>query len=236
MPKTEQCILCGEPFTEKNPAMSLHNWIRAMVGRDGLAHYTCIARAANDAAYCRGLAPWDIGGPHPALVRLVESRNLALGRVFEPGPGLGDNAIFLATRGFDVTAVDISSEAIAQLQMRADQIGVKLRLIIADVIYELHDKEIDYEYVFERSFLQTLDPSIRPAYVKRIESLLKPGGTYIAIIRGPRNPEPISQPYAFTKTMLLDLLSDSFRRIQITPTISGYSDSRLDYWLVKAEI
>lgn len=63
--------------------------------------------------------PWDIGAPQPIVVTW-EGAGRFRGRVLDAGCGTGDNAVFLASRGFQVTAVDIAPTAIETARSRGD--------------------------------------------------------------------------------------------------------------------
>jgi 2-polyprenyl-3-methyl-5-hydroxy-6-metoxy-1,4-benzoquinol methylase len=56
-------------------------------------------------------APWDIGRPQPAFVRLAEQGLLA-GRVLDSGCGTGEQTLLAAAHGADATGVDGSGLAI----------------------------------------------------------------------------------------------------------------------------
>ena len=204
-----------------------------MLERNGMAHYPCMARMANNAAFSKGDIPWDLSQPHPALVNLVETKRIVPGKVFEPGPGLGHDAVYLASNGFRVTALDISERAVSMLRKRAKKLGLDVDLIVGDV---LRDSPTDgeFDYIFERSVLQTLPRSQRSHYVLCLTEILKPKGEYIGIIRGPRTPMPESQPYAFTRNMIEQLLSTRFKKIEITRVPSGFNNSQSEYFLVIA--
>lgn len=58
-----------------------------------------------DAWYRFGSPPW-VGATRTELVELVEDGTLRPGRAIDLGCGVGDNAIFLARHGFEVTAID----------------------------------------------------------------------------------------------------------------------------------
>ena len=68
--------------------------------------------------YRFGTPPW-VGQARPELVELVESGELLPGRAIDLGCGEGDNAIFLAQHGFQVTAVDFSPAAIDKAKAKA---------------------------------------------------------------------------------------------------------------------
>ena len=204
-----------------------------MLEQDGMAHHPCMARMANDVAFSKGDIPWDISQPHPALVNLVETKRIVPGRVFEPGPGLGHDAVYLASNGFKVTALDISKRAVSTLRKRVEKLGLDVDLIVGDVLRD-SPTEREFDYIFERSVLQTLPPSQRAHYILCLTEILKPTGEYIGIIRGPREPIPESQPYAFTRNMIEQLLSAHFRDIEITRVPSGFNNSQSEYFLVIA--
>jgi SAM-dependent methyltransferase len=51
-----------------------------------------------DASYLHGQAPWDIGAPQRAVVRLVDERAFA-GAVLDAGCGTGENAFHIPAAG-----------------------------------------------------------------------------------------------------------------------------------------
>ena len=63
--------------------------------------------------------PWDIGAPQPIVVEWERAGRFR-GHVLDAGCGTGDNAVFLASRGFRVTAVDIAPTAIETARGRGD--------------------------------------------------------------------------------------------------------------------
>jgi SAM-dependent methyltransferase len=74
-----------------------------------------------NARYVSGDVPWDSGHPSTELRRVVEETDeLPRGRLLELGCGTGTNAVYLAQNGFQVTAVDGSSEAIARANARLE--------------------------------------------------------------------------------------------------------------------
>ncbi|TFG12987.1 class I SAM-dependent methyltransferase [Candidatus Thorarchaeota archaeon] len=230
------CEICGQPIKADDTRVKTSGWLRSMIGDGGTAHYSCAARIANDRAYLSGDPPWDIGRYHPELARLVESGQLSTGQIIIPGVGLGQNAIYLARHGFEVVAVDISQEAIRKLNHRANSADVKIHTIIADFIIDEKKIEGSYDYVFERSFLQTLPSTLRRKYFQRVANILRPNGMYIGFIRGPRHPPATSQPYSFEKEEIVDLIERDFSRHEISKTISGQGNGIPNYWLVKAYV
>jgi tellurite methyltransferase len=63
--------------------------------------------------------------------------------VLDLGCGEGRNALFLAGRGFEVTAVDISEQGISKLCSLACQRGLTVRAEVADMRSYQLDREFD---------------------------------------------------------------------------------------------
>ena len=70
--------------------------------------------------------PWDIHQAQPRLMELEALGGIS-GEVLDIGCGLGDNAIFLASRGHSVTALDGSAAAIEQARRRAAEARAESR-------------------------------------------------------------------------------------------------------------
>ena len=70
------------------------------------------ARKMFQDSYLRADAPWDIGKPDFNLMRFVREDGIEKCKTLEIGCGTGDNALWLADRGFDVIAIDFANEAI----------------------------------------------------------------------------------------------------------------------------
>jgi len=71
-----------------------------------------------DASYESGPAPWDIGQPQPAIVRLGSEGGFA-GAVLDAGCGTGENALYIASLGLPVLGVDVARNALAIARNKA---------------------------------------------------------------------------------------------------------------------
>jgi SAM-dependent methyltransferase len=98
------------------------------------------------------------------------------------GCGTGTNAVLLATRGFEVTAVDISPTAVELARERAAQAGVAVRFLSADVL-QLPDLGEPFPFVLDRGTYHTLRDisSARSGYLRILEHVTAAGGQYLAI-------------------------------------------------------
>jgi SAM-dependent methyltransferase len=85
--------------------------------------------------------------------------------------GLGRHALWLASRGWQVTVVDVSDVAIGKLRQAAVELNVNVDLFAGDAAeYKLEPAQFDLIVLFYH-----LDRSLFP----RIVSALKPGGLLI---------------------------------------------------------
>ena len=82
--------------------------------------------------YQAGRAGWDLGGPTPALHRLLESGEIKPGRLIVLGAGRGHDARDFARHGFKVTAVDFAAEAVAAMQGLSDP-EAPINILQADI-------------------------------------------------------------------------------------------------------
>ena len=72
------------------------------------------------------VSPWDIGRPQPAFVELVRIGELNRGNTLDVGCGTGENALYLAEKGFSVTGVDLTNRAIAAARAKAAERKLKV--------------------------------------------------------------------------------------------------------------
>ncbi|MFQ5860002.1 MAG: class I SAM-dependent methyltransferase [Dehalococcoidia bacterium] len=135
-----------------------------------------------------GRAPWDMDGPRPEIVRRVESGKLAPCRAIDLGCGTGDNVIYLAQQGFDVTGVDISSRAIGKARCKAGEARLSPAFLVADVT-DLHQVQGPFGLVVDNGCLHSLlGKGRRQAYVRTLIRLTQPGSWYFlrCFVRGAR--------------------------------------------------
>lgn len=137
----------------------------------------------------------------PNRFLLAEACDLQPGMALDLACGLGRNAIWLAERGWAVTAVDFSEVAVAEAERRAAEHGVELELVRADVVaYEPAHEAYDLVLVF---YLQ-LPPAELRTVLARAARAVRGGGTFLLVghdllnleagVGGPDNPVVLYTP------------------------------------------
>jgi SAM-dependent methyltransferase len=148
-----------------------------------------------DASYRDGPAPWDVGRPQPAIVRLASERGFA-GVVLDAGCGTGENALHLASLGLSVLGVDVAETALAIARAKAEDRGLEVEFAAADAL-ALARLERTFQTVLDCGLFHTFDGDERPGYVTSLASVTLPDGTLYVLCfsdEGPdAGPHPVSQ-------------------------------------------
>src|SRR5579872_4026118 len=129
--------------------------------------------------------PWADLKPNPNLVDWCEREAVrGEGRTaLVVGCGLGDDAEFLAARGFQVTAFDIAPSAISWCQRRYPASSV--RYLAIDLLNPPAAWTHNFDFVFEAYTLQVLQSAaLRSRAMERLSMFPSLGGTLLVICRG----------------------------------------------------
>ncbi len=139
-----------------------------------------------DRLYAEGLAgdisvPWDREDPNPELAEWAESGAIdgAGRRAVVVGCGLGADAEYLASRGFEVSAFDISPSAIEEARRRHPDSPVDYR--VADILAPPADWKGAFDLVAEVFTLQALPEPPRDQAADAIVDLVAPGGSLVVV-------------------------------------------------------
>ena len=119
-------------------------------------------------------APWDIGRPQPAFLRLAEQGLLA-GRVLDSGCGTGEHTLLAAAHGADATGVDVSGLAIRRARDKAAERGLVARFEVGDAL-RLADLGLTFDVIIDSGVFHVFDDEDRVRYVASLASVLWPGG------------------------------------------------------------
>jgi len=125
--------------------------------------------------------PWNSETPPEALVELVESGRVKPGKAIDLGCGAGNYAIYLAGRGFEVTGIDNSPTAIRIARENANQKGVTVNFLVADVLGNLDEVKENFDFAYDWELLHHIFPEKRKKYVENVRRILNPGGKYFSV-------------------------------------------------------
>ncbi len=121
-----------------------------------------------------GQAPWDIGGPQPEIVRLAEEGAIQ-GAVLDVGCGTGENALYLAERGFDVRGIDFIPKAIELARAKAVERGLGVHFQVGDAL-QLEVLGRTFDTVIDCGLFHTFSDEERPVFVTGLARVVRPGG------------------------------------------------------------
>jgi len=137
--------------------------------------------------YLVGLTPWDneeVPGP---LSALADELSGASGQALDLGCGTGRDAVYLASRGWTVTAVDGVPRAIERGRRRAQNAGVEVSWVLGDVT-RLQSSGIGegHQLVLDRGCFHGLSEGGRQRYANGVTSAAAPNAQLLLYAFQPR--------------------------------------------------
>jgi SAM-dependent methyltransferase len=145
-----------------------------------------------DASYHDGPAPWDIGGPQPAVARLAAA-GAFVGPVLDAGCGTGDNALCIAERGVPVLGFDVAETALGLARDKARALDRPAEFVLADAL-RLETLGRRFRTVLDCGLFHTFDEHERPDYVASLRSVTEPDSTLYVLCFSDDGPDPGPHP------------------------------------------
>jgi SAM-dependent methyltransferase len=164
--------------------------------------------------------PWADRIPNPNLTEWLDREAITgNGRsVLVVGCGLGDDAEYLAARGFAVTAFDIAPSAIDWCRRRFPNSPVEYQ--VANLLEPPETWNNAFDFVVEAYTLQVLPPSARQQAIMRLARFPRSAGTLLVICRAREPEDPEGQmPWPLLRSELTALDGLGLQPIQFE-----------DYW------
>lgn len=188
-----------------------------------------------DASYLDGPAPWDVGRPQPAVLRLAGEGAFA-GAVLDAGCGTGENALHVASLGLPVLGVDVAETALSIAREKAAGRGLDVDFVVADALHLDRLGQV-FDTVLDCGLFHMLDRDERRDYVAGLASVTSRGGSLYVLCFGDVGPDtgphPVSQEElraAFTPSGGWSVASVSPDRLQ-----ARFAPQGVPAWLAKID-
>jgi 2-polyprenyl-3-methyl-5-hydroxy-6-metoxy-1,4-benzoquinol methylase len=127
----------------------------------------------------RGRPPWDIGRAQPAVERLAQAGEI-VGPVLDVGCGTGENALYLAARGYEVVGIDAVEPAVHAARRKAARRRVVARFAVHDAL-DLAGLGCRFATVIDSGLFHSLSLDERPRFLSSLAAALRPGGRYFML-------------------------------------------------------
>lgn len=132
--------------------------------------------------YQTGQTPWELNRVDSNLVTMISQAGIKPCKVLDIGCGTGDNAIWMAQNGFEVTGCDGSELAIARAIEKSAIAGVECIFYQADFLLKKSMAPM-YSLLFDRGCYHCFsEDDQRHQFVKNCHSFLKPDGLWISLM------------------------------------------------------
>lgn len=167
------------------------------------------------------IIPWDIKTVDANLKDLIQEFNFNAGNLLEIGCGTGYDSNYLQKKGFEVTAIDISDEAI----QIAKQINNQVTFVVDNFFTYQPSKAFDY--IYDRGFLHNYKNNLLEIFNK-LDQFTSKTGKLIIITGNPNQPliETCMPPPIFLGE--IEHYSSSWFKVIYTKEITFQVDSNYE--------
>ncbi len=119
--------------------------------------------------------PFDQEQPYEWIVAL-ETEGKIRGKVLDLGCGAGHNAIYLASKGYDITGIDLSRTAVERAREKASSRGIAAKFVQASICEPLV-YEGQFETVIDIGCFHSLLDEDHAKYAANLHRACAPGAT-----------------------------------------------------------
>jgi cyclopropane fatty-acyl-phospholipid synthase-like methyltransferase len=127
----------------------------------------------------RGNPPWDIGRVQSEFVKLEKGGKIK-SPVLDAGCGTGDNALYLAGLGYNMTGIDTARRAIKKARMKVHEQNLHVEFRLHDAL-KFENLEFEFNTVIDSGLFHTFSDNDRLLFVKSLSRILQPQGYYLML-------------------------------------------------------
>ncbi len=180
--------------------------------------------------------PWHEADPPKLLIEALDKRSTP-GRALDIGCGSGTYSIYMAERGYQVTAIDFMPQAIAMLSKRIADTDLAIEAVQADI--GKWTATAPFEVILDVGCLHTPGTISLDSYKNRLLDWLAPGGDFILLHFGRRSwwdRWPIGPSRVYADTLFqqfapeLELVEDASEKRSNMPLFMGRAALIGEYW------
>ena len=132
--------------------------------------------------------PWNIETPPDILQNIVKTEKIKPCKVIELGCGTGNYVIYLSSKDFDATGVDISKTAIEIAINSASKKGINCNFISSDVLGDMAEVQDTFDFAYDWELLHHIFSQDREKYINNVHRLLNPG-MYLSVCFSEKSPQ-----------------------------------------------
>ena len=158
-------------------------------------------------------APWDIPNPQPAF---VEAAAQITGSILDAGCGTGENALFLAKLGQQVTGIDFLEEPIKRAKHKAAERGLPANFLVMDALALKRIPQV-FDNVIDCGLFHVFNDAHRKQYVEGLAGAVRQNGKLFLMCFSDEEPGTVG-PRRVSKTEIHAAFADGWKIESITPT------------------
>ena len=145
------------------------------------------------------------------VIALARKNDWRKPRLLDLGCGEGQNAVYLAQNGFDVTGIDLSETGLAKAERLAAEAGVEVAFACADLIDYTIDRPFDI--IFSSGAMQYIPPADRALRFRQLKEAVGEKGYHVMSVLVnkpflPEAPDAEEDIQLFTSGELMSYYSD----------------------------
>jgi SAM-dependent methyltransferase len=152
-------------------------------------------------AYSIGFTPWERMNSLPIYAQLTalfdreeNERKQPFGKALDLGCGNGFSAVKLATRGWEVTGIDLVAKALRTARKRARETGAQVRLVQGDITaLRAADVGTGFQFFLDLGAVHGLNDTERRAVGREVTAVAAPGATLLMVAWAPARRGPFPQ-------------------------------------------